>query len=78
LETPREMLGQDAMCPHCETVFHLRFEDSVEYRKQKEELRERRELRQSKTWLHWAIAIAVLVVLGVAALIVIASTYTPE
>ena len=78
LETPREMLGQDAMCPYCETVFRLRLEDSVEHRKQKEEKRERRELKQSKAWLNWAIAAAVLVVLGLITLIVMASKYASE
>jgi len=73
LETPREMLGQDAMCPYCQTVFRLRFEDSLEYRRQKEEERLRREQKLGRAWLHWSIAAAVVVVLGVLLLIVLAA-----
>lgn len=72
LETPREMLGQDAMCPYCQTVFRLRFEDSLEYRRQKEEERQRREQKIGRAWLHWSIAAAVVVVLGVILLVVLA------
>ena len=65
LETPREMLGQDAMCPYCQAQFRLRFEDSQEYRQEKVERRERREQKLGRAWLHWTIAAAVIVVLGV-------------
>jgi hypothetical protein len=37
LEVPEEMLGQDAMCPHCSVQFHLRERDSVEYKRQKQQ-----------------------------------------
>jgi hypothetical protein len=73
LETPREMLGQDAMCPHCQVLFRLRLEDSQEYRREKAERRERREQRLGKAWLHWAIATAVVVVLGIVVLVVVAA-----
>jgi len=72
LETPREMLGEDAMCPYCQTVFRLRFEDSLEYRRQKDEERQRREQKLGRAWLHWSIAAAVVVVLGVILLVVLA------
>jgi len=36
LETPREMLGSDAMCPFCGAQFRLRLEDSLEYKQQME------------------------------------------
>ncbi|MHC4178883.1 MAG: hypothetical protein ACYSWU_15330 [Planctomycetota bacterium] len=65
LETPRDMLGQDAMCPHCRAQFRLQFEESQEYQREKAEQRERRERKLGKAWLHWAIATAVVVVLGV-------------
>ena len=52
LETPREMLGQDAMCPYCQTQFRLRIEDSVEYRKEQEEARMRRDMQIGKSWIH--------------------------
>lgn len=72
LETPREMLGQDAMCPFCQTQFRLRFESTREYRQQKADERERREMKRGKAWMNWSIAAAVVVVLGVILLIVLA------
>lgn len=69
LETPREMLGQEAMCPFCQTQFWLRLEDSVEYRREKAEERERRETRIGQLWLRWAIVAAVVVVLGLVGMI---------
>lgn len=74
LETPRDMLGQDAMCPYCQAVFHLRLEDTVEYRKQKEEERERAEYRRGLLWMRWSIAIGVVVILGVIVLVVMAAS----
>ena len=64
LETPREMLDQDALCPFCQVQFRLRLEDSIEYREEKAKEQERRELRAGQMWLRWAIAAAVVVVLG--------------
>jgi uncharacterized Zn-finger protein len=72
LETPREMLGQDAMCPFCQAQFQLRREDSREYRQEKTELEQRRERKLGRAWMNWAIATAVVVVLGVIVLVVIA------
>lgn len=74
LETPREMLGREAMCPYCQVQFTLRYEDSVEYRKEQAEELERLERRRAKLWLHWSIAIAVVVVGGVVALVVMAAS----
>jgi hypothetical protein len=69
LETPREMLGEDAMCPYCQIAFRLRWEDSLEYRQSKEEEHRLREQRLGQAWLQWAIGIAIVVVLGVIFLI---------
>jgi len=74
LETPCAMLGREAMCPYCQVQFTLRYEDSVEYRKEQAEELERLERRRAKLWLHWSIAIAVVVVGGVVALIVMAAS----
>ncbi len=65
LETPREMIGEDAICPFCHVQFRLRYENSLEYRKQRQAERERRELERGKAWMQWAFAIAAVVVLGV-------------
>jgi hypothetical protein len=73
LETPREMIGQDAMCPFCQTQFHLRLEDSEEYRRQQAEQQERREQRVGQTWMYWSFAIAAVVLLGLLLLIVLST-----
>ncbi|RMG01080.1 MAG: hypothetical protein D6741_05760 [Planctomycetota bacterium] len=72
LETPRDMLGQDAMCPHCGAVLRLRYESTEEYRAKRREEIERRERRRAQMWLQWAIFAAVFVVGGVLTLIVLA------
>ena len=69
LETPVEMLGQDVLCPHCGAQFHLRREDSVEA----EQERELREQRRAEAWFRWSIAAAVIVVIGLLAMIIIAN-----
>jgi len=74
LETPREMIGQDVMCPHCQAEFRLSMKNSVEYKRQKEEKLDRRERQLGKTWLYWAIAMAVVVVSGIIGLIVMVAS----
>jgi uncharacterized Zn-finger protein len=69
LESPREMLEQDVLCPHCGVQFRLRMRDSVEYKNRKQSDRERKEQKAGKAWLNWAIAIAVVVLLGLVLLI---------
>ncbi|HUT90514.1 MAG TPA: hypothetical protein VMY37_13515 [Thermoguttaceae bacterium] len=64
LETPQDMLGQEALCPFCRVQFRLRLEDSVEYREEKAREQKRREIRAGQLWLRWAIAAAVVVVFG--------------
>jgi len=74
LETPREMLEQEALCPFCQVQFRLRLEDSVEYREEQAKERHRRDVRAGQIWLRWAIAAAVVVVLGLIVLIVVAAS----
>ncbi|MFH1267764.1 MAG: hypothetical protein ABIK89_18770 [Planctomycetota bacterium] len=69
LETPREMLDQEAMCPFCQIQFQLRLQDSVEYREEKAKEQDRRDLKAGQLWLRLAIAAAVVVVLGLILLI---------
>jgi len=69
LETPREMLGEDAICPFCQVQFRLRYENSIEYRKQRQAERERRELERGRAWMQWSFAIAAVVVIAVMLLI---------
>jgi len=73
LETPHDMLGQDAMCPFCQTQFRLRLEASIEHRKERDDNRNRREQKLGKAWLNWAIVIGVLVALAVILMIALAA-----
>lgn len=73
LETPREMLDQDALCPVCQVQFLLRYEDSQEYRQEKIEQMRRREEAIARMWIRCAIGAAVLVVIGVIVMIVMAA-----
>ena len=70
LETPREMLDQDAMCPYCQVQFRLRAQDSREYRQEEAAQRQRREMKLGQAWLRWSIVAAVVVVVGLIVLIV--------
>lgn len=65
LETPREMLGQDVLCPYCQAQFRLREKDSVEFKRKRAAERERKERQRSRAWFNWAIVALVLVVLGI-------------
>ena len=75
LETPREMLGQDALCPFCQVQFPLRYEDSVEYREQQAKTRALRNQQLSQLWLRWSIVAAVLVFLGLMGMIAVAMSH---
>ena len=70
LETPHEMLGQHVMCPFCQAQFMLAVEQSVEYKKRREMEQEALDERRGQLWFRWAIAFAVLVLIGLVALIV--------
>ncbi len=74
LETPEDMVGQDALCPFCNAQFRLRFDDSLERRREKELEEERRQARAARAWLNWSIAAAAVVVLGVILLFAIAAS----
>lgn len=63
LEVPRDMLNQDALCPHCNVQFRLREVDSEEYQRKKKVEEETRERRMGNAWLNWTIALGIVVVL---------------
>jgi len=71
LETPREMLGQEALCPFCQVQFLLRFEDSIEHRQRLAREQELLELKKGRQWMQLAIVAAVLVVSGLIALMIL-------
>jgi hypothetical protein len=68
LETPYDMLGQQALCPHCGVQFCLRHEDSREYHEKLERIEEDR----AKFWFNWAVAAAVLIGGGLFVLLLMA------
>jgi hypothetical protein len=66
LETPREMLGQEALCPYCNKQFRLRLEKSLEYIKERAEEQRREDLKLGRKWLKITIVLTTLVVAGLA------------
>lgn len=72
LETPKDMIGQDVLCPHCEVQFRLREKDSVEFKRKKQRDEEIRDRKTGNAWFNWAVVVAVIVLLGL--IIMIAST----
>lgn len=67
LETPFDMLGQRAMCPHCGAEFKLKREKSVEYLREQEIL----ERQRAKFWFQLAVLAAGFVVVVILAMIAI-------
>lgn len=59
LETPSDMLGQQALCPYCNTQFELRYEDSEEYQAELAEKKKLREQELNKQWVTWSIRAAI-------------------
>lgn len=55
------MIGQQAVCPTCNTVFEIRLEDSREYQREQEALRQQKEAEDAEKWLKRAIWSAVFI-----------------
>lgn len=70
LQTPTDMLDQEVLCPICGTQFHLRYEDSVEYKQELVERRLRQAEQLNKAALKWAIIAAVVIVLAIIGMII--------
>jgi glutaredoxin len=73
LDTPLDMLGEDVLCPHCETQFRLLERNSVEFQRKNELEERRKEARANKFWLNFAIIAAVVFVLGLLIMIIASS-----
>ncbi len=67
LETPLDMLGQRAMCPHCGAEFKLKREKSIEYLREQEIL----DRQRAKFWFQLSVLAAGFVVVVVLAMIII-------
>ncbi len=62
LKVGTAMIGQQAVCPTCNAVFELRLEDSREYQREQDALRQRKEAEAAEKWLKRAIWAAVFIV----------------
>ncbi|HET6881289.1 MAG TPA: hypothetical protein VFI31_14100 [Pirellulales bacterium] len=70
LQTPMDMVNQDVLCPICGTQFHLRYEDSVEFKQEQAELRRRKAESMNQAALKWSIIAAVVIVLSILGMII--------
>lgn len=69
LQTPMDMVNQDVLCPICNTQFHLRYEDSIEFKEEQAELRRQKAEQLNQAALKWSIIAAVVVVVGILGMI---------
>lgn len=69
LDVPKEMLGEKAVCPFCRKQFTLKFEKSLEHRREVEKREERIVKKKGKAWFYWSVIALVVTVIGVIALI---------
>jgi hypothetical protein len=64
LETPDNMLDQEAACPYCGKQFVLRYVNSREAIEKREHEQAIIDARRGELWLRWSIVFAVIVILG--------------
>jgi uncharacterized Zn finger protein (UPF0148 family) len=72
LDVREDLLGQQVVCPDCNTFFVLRATDSLEYRKEQTRRRQLAEERRAESWLKIAIWAAVIIGFSFIVMIVIA------
>lgn len=77
LQTPMDMVDQDVLCPICNTQFHLRYQDSIEFKEEQAELRRRKEEQLNQAALKWAIIAAVVVAVGILGMILYLALRAP-
>jgi hypothetical protein len=77
LQTPTDMLEQDVLCPICGTQFHLRYEDSVDFKQERAELQRQKAEQLNRAALKWSIVTAVVIVLGIIGMIIYLAVRTP-
>jgi hypothetical protein len=68
-----DMVGQEVLCPICGTQFHLRYEDSIEYKEEQAERRRQRAENLNQTALKWSIGTAVAIVLAILIMIIVSA-----
>jgi hypothetical protein len=70
LQTPMDMVNQEVLCPICATQFHLRYEDSLEFKEEQVELRRRKAEQLNSAALKWSIITAAVVVAAIVGMII--------
>jgi hypothetical protein len=78
LQTPMDMLKQEVLCPICGTQFHLRYEDSIEFKEEQTELRRRKAEQLNQAALKWSIIAAIVIVLCIVAMIIYLALRAPS
>jgi hypothetical protein len=66
-----DLLGKNGRCPACKKTFELRYENSVEFRRRKEKIREREEVKSGKAWIAWAFLAAFLAFVALIAMMLV-------
>lgn len=69
MEITRDFLGEEVVCPQCSRDFVLRFENTLEYRKERDAKETVIATKYAQRWLQFAIALAVAIFLMVIILI---------
>jgi hypothetical protein len=77
LQTPTDMLNQEVLCPICSTQFHLRYEDSVEFKQEQAELRRQKTEKLNQAALKWSIIAAVVIVLSILGMVIYLAVRAP-
>jgi acetyl-CoA carboxylase beta subunit len=72
LDVREDLLGQQVVCPTCNTFFVLRATDSIEYRREQKRRRQLADERRAESWLKVAIWAAVIVGFSFIVMIVLA------
>ncbi len=65
LAVTRDLLYEEAICPHCNESFELLEQNSVEAKQKRALQAEKRAEKAERVFLYWGIGIAVLVVAGI-------------
>ena len=65
LAVTRDLLHEEAICPHCDESFELLERNSVEAKRKRAEQAEIRAEKAERVFLYWGIAVAILVLGGI-------------
>lgn len=66
LQTPEEMLDQEALCPYCQTQFRLLYKNSTEYKQERERAEQERQALINRLAIKlsiWGVALVLLLVI---------------